>query len=100
MQEFYNFCIIFCVPDHLLLKIRPRPNITRGPCLEESWELSQEIETEYLESCNDVVDLRTDKIKMLVNSERLLLLKYLLDQLMMVSQKWLKTKLKQKRRLE
>ena len=52
-----------CKPNHLLLKIRPRPNITRGPCLEESWELSQEIETEYLESCNHVVDIRTYKIK-------------------------------------
>ena len=83
----------------MLTSLRIRTWNTGGICLEESWELSQEIETEHLESCNDVVDLRTDKIKMLVNSERLLFLKYWLNQLMMVSQKWLKTKLKQKRSL-
>ena len=56
MQEYYNFCIIFCVPS-VLWKIRPRPNFTRGPCLKESWELGQEIDTEYFASCDHVVDI-------------------------------------------
>ena len=100
MQEFYNFCNIFCVhsvsrlckPDHILLKIRPRPITSRGPCL-ELWKLGSQPtdEPEFLLSCIHDVELRACKIKMLVKLERLHSLKYLLDQCMIMPQKLLKT---------